>query len=261
MFLILSLFLSTAQASYVNVPDAQVLNRIQAGSSLPLSENLNILVWNIHKASSKDLWKRDMQKLMVGRSLSLIEEGVEDDYLPNALSEFKDFGWWIARSFFMETDHKATGVITGSLQEPSSQHFLRTRDLEPVINTPKMTLLTTYRLENGAQILVANIHGINFKSNGPFERQIDDLTEYASHWNEKIIIAGDFNTWNSGRLKYLDAKMKSIGLSEVVFRNENREQILDHIYFRGCFVQQADLHSEITSSDHPPLTANFKCPN
>lgn len=261
MIFLFSLLIAFARADYYNIPlDDEVLSPIAKTSTAPLPNQFSILVWNIYKAKNQFPWAYDMQKLMPGKSLALLQEGVEDTYIPNVLNTFTNFGWWMARSFFQENFKKATGVITGATQEPQSVAFLRSRDLEPVVNTPKMVILTTYTLENGSQLLVANIHAINFAPTNHFQRMIDDLVDGVKTWPGKMIIAGDFNTWNSDRTKYLQEKMSSLGLSEVKFRNETRDLILDRVFVRGCHILQAYIHDDIESSDHSPLTTELKCP-
>ncbi len=246
---------------YKIVPDSQVIEQLIASSKEPLKLNFGILVWNTHKATAKEAWRSDLVNLANGRSFVLLEEGMQDSYMPQALATVPSFGWTMGKTFYMNVDHNATGVITGSLQDPDKSYFIRSREFEPVINTPKITLLTTYVMEDGSQIMVGNIHAINFQKPEPFYHQVDDLMAFLANWKGKIILAGDFNTWIPVRTKYLVDKATSIGLTHVSFAVDPRplEKTLDHIFVRGCEVTDAKIQSEIHSSDHPPLTADFSC--
>lgn len=248
---------------YRVVPDSEVVEQLNPSGQVPMSSNLNILVWNVHKATGLEQWRMDLNQLAQGRSLALIQEGMQDDYMPKALSSVPSFGWTMGKTFYMNIDRNATGVITGAVQDPVSSRFLRSRDLEPLIKTPKITLLTAYEMEDHSQILVANIHAINFQKPEPFYRQIDDLIAVMKNWNGKIIFAGDFNTWIPVRTQYLIDQAKSIGLQHLTFAVDPRPQqkVLDHIFVRGCQVVDAKVHTEITSSDHSPLTADLNCGN
>jgi len=259
--LFVSFTVSTAHADFVIAPDDQVLGEISVGGSAPLPNQLKVLTWNIEKGKAQAAWAQDFQKLMTGTSLALLQEGVEESFVVDTLRLIRDLSWVIARTFFMETDRKGTGVITGSSQQPYSLAFLRTRDTEPVINTPKMTLFSTYYLESGERILVMNIHAINFTTPGPFYRQIDDAVGVMKGWEGKILAAGDFNTWAQNRTEYLLKKMKELELEHVTFKNDPRGLVLDHVFIRGCSTVEAQIHSDIHSSDHFPLTTEFSCPN
>jgi endonuclease/exonuclease/phosphatase (EEP) superfamily protein YafD len=246
---------------YKNVPDSQVIEQLIPSLKQPLKLNLDLLVWNTHKGSAKEAWRSDLVQLAVGKSLVLLQEGMQDSFMPGALAMVPAFGWTMAKTFYMNIDHNATGVITGSLQDPDQSYFIRSREFEPIINTPKITLLTTYVMEDGSQIIVGNIHAINFQSPEPFYHQVDDLMAFLANWKGKIILAGDFNTWIPVRTKYLVDKATTIGLNHVAFANDPRplEKTLDHIFVRGCEVQDAKILSDIRSSDHPPLTADLSC--
>ena len=244
-----------------NVPDDQVIEQLNSSGKMALKNNMSILVWNVKKGTGESAWQRDMDKLTKGKSLALLQEGLQDEKMPGILAGIPSYGWVMAKTFYMLVDHNATGVITGSIQDPNTSMFLRSPDMEPAINTPKISLLTTYTMADGSQIMVANIHAINVQTPEPFFRQIDGLIAELAKWNGKIILAGDFNTWIPQRTQYMQEKAKSIGLEQVVFANDprNPQHTLDHIFVRGCTVSNAKVWDKIKSSDHEPLTADLAC--
>lgn len=243
------------------VPDDRVLEQLAKANGTAINSQFDALVWNVKKADQKEVWRADLQKLAVGTSFVLLQEGMQDDYMPTAIASLADFGWTMAKTFFMNIDQDATGVITGSILNPVSSDFLRSRDLEPLIKTPKISLLTTYKLADGSSLLVINIHAINFQTPAPFYRQIDDIITYVSTWNGKILFAGDFNTWIPARLKYLIEQSKTVGLIHVEFAVDPRpiQKKLDHVFLKGCTATKAELLTQITSSDHPPIKLNLDC--
>ncbi len=250
-----------AQAAYGEVPESQVLNEISIGTNEFLPSRLQLMTWNIQKASGEIDWKKDLRKLAVDKHLVVLQEGIEERWVLNTLRSVKTLGWWMARSFFLDTDRNGTGVISGSQQTAWSQVFLKTRDREPFANTPKISLLTTYRLQNGSRLMVVNIHGINFTTLAPFQRQMRDVVGALKDWDDKIIWAGDFNTWNDDRTDYLKRLTRTLGLKSVRFQNDNRFLVLDHIFVRGCTALSSKVHSDIESSDHYPLSAELDCTN
>lgn len=245
------------------VPDPQVIEELVPSQNLTIPMQFDVLDWNVKKGDQKEVWLADLRKLSVDTSFVLLQEGLQDDFMPKALASLPELGWLMAKTFYMNIDHDATGVITGSVREPASSHFLRSRDLEPLIKTPKISLQTTYQLENGSPLMVINIHAINFQSPQPFYNQIDDIINYARQWKGKILFAGDFNTWIPIRLDYLIQKAKTIGLEHLEFAVDNRpsHKKLDHVLIRGCVATQAQILDQITSSDHPPLKLRLDCSN
>lgn len=250
---------SFAQADYEVVPDSQVTHEIAPGSIQAFSSKMSILVWNVFKGESETAWAQDMRELTKTRSLVFLQESVDDNFMMSVLRSIPSLGWLLARSFYMDTNRSATGVITGSAQTPLSSVFLRSRDREPFLNTPKMTLLTTYMMEDGSRLLAVNIHAINFRPSEAFYRQIDDIMGILKKWEGKIIFAGDFNTWAPARLEYLKKRTSSIGLKHVAFGRDPRRLILDHIFVRGCLPYGSEVRSDIQTSDHWPLTTHLLC--
>ena len=247
------------QPFYVVVPEKQVLQELAQAPAIPLASGISILVWNTQKGEGKENWAWDFRNLAKGKQLVFLQEGMNDNFMPSILRSMPDLGWLMAQNFYMKDSQDATGVITGHTQSPLSTVFKRTKDTEPITNTPKMTLFTTYVMEKGTRILVVNIHGINFTSLFPFYHQIDQVTELIKKWHGKVIFAGDFNTWAPGRTEYLSRKAQEAGLIEVAV-NSTRSLVLDHIFVRGCYPYRAEIHDEINSSDHKPLTADLVCP-
>lgn len=243
------------------VPDDQVIEVLTPTRSENLSSRLNILVWNVKKAEQKEAWLRDLKNLTQNSQLVLLQEGMQDSYMPTALESIREMGWIMAKSFYMKIDQDATGVITGSTSQALNSWFLRSRDLEPLIKTPKISLLTSYPLSSGEKILVINIHGINFQTPEPFFRQIDDIISFAKTWTGPIFFAGDFNTWIQSRLSYLVKQTESIGMKQVKFPNDTRpaHKKLDHAFVRGCEVLSSNLNFTVTTSDHPPLEIQLDC--
>lgn len=249
------------QASWEPVPDPQVVKEIEPSTDQPLPAQLSLMTWNIQKAQGQTQWQQDFQNLAAGKQIVLLQEGVEEPFIVAALRSAASLGWFMARAFFLETDHKATGVITGASRNPWSETFLRSPGREPISNTPKMSLLTTYQMQDGSRLLVVNVHAINFTTLGPFQKQIDQITGLIRQWTGRVVLAGDFNTWSPNRTHYLRQMSSAAGLQEVAFGNDSRKLVLDHIFLRGCAAYGAEVHSEIESSDHFPLTTELLCAN
>jgi endonuclease/exonuclease/phosphatase family metal-dependent hydrolase len=227
-----------------------------------VANSFELLVWNVHKGEDKALWAYDLNHLSRGVDFVLLQEGMNDDFMPSVLRGLNEFSFSMAISFVYQGKNKSTGVITGYRPAAESLFFRRSPIREPILKTPKMTLFSVHRLASGRPLLVANIHGINFVTNAKFRRQILDLVPTLKAFDGDIVFAGDFNTWNPGRLKFLTQTLEKVGLTELVPRLELNAQLeelrLDHIFVRGC-TGQAWMHTEIKSSDHKPLRARLNC--
>ncbi len=135
----------------------------------------------------------------------------------------------------------------------------RTLGLEPIVKTPKTTMLSVVPLDNGKKILFANIHGINKGNNKKFFDQIDKVIESIKSHDGPAIFAGDFNTNKKEKMPYLLAKGKEVGLDIIEYKDDKRKNKLDWILVRGCKVLSSTINYEITSSDHNALESEFLC--
>lgn len=260
-FLTLFLFLSSPSWAQKSLPPQdQVLIQLSPPSPRATKPNdFRVLVWNIQKAKAKNSWARDYENLVKASDLVLLQEGMKDSFVPGVLNRASKKSYWMAQSFLDKGGRESTGVITGSWTEASQKSWRRSPAREPVIHTPKMTLLTVYDLENGERLLVMNIHAINFVGTSDFEAQIEPLARILKEFQGKVLFAGDFNTWNQGRFEVLDRWTRFAGLQKVSLSGDTRKLKLDHIYLRGCTATRAEVLSQIQSSDHYPLNAEISC--
>jgi endonuclease/exonuclease/phosphatase (EEP) superfamily protein YafD len=84
--------------------------------------------------------------------------------------------------------------------------------------------------------------------------------EKLRHHEGPIVLVGDFNTWEKGRVSILDAVAKSIGLSHVTFPagiKNFRGHELDRVYVRGGSVDQQRVFVNLGASDHSMLAFKF----
>jgi endonuclease/exonuclease/phosphatase (EEP) superfamily protein YafD len=240
-------------------PDEVLLELTKKSHQIPQIPNqFSLLTWNIHKGTEGAPWARDLEALASGSQLVLLQEAVTSGFMTRTLEQLQNLSFMMAQSFFF-SDGISTGVATGSNITLEEKNFRQSPTREPITNTPKVTLLTVYQMQDGEPLLVMNIHGINFVTNKQWRQQLEDLRPYLLNFTGRIVFAGDFNTWNPGRSDYLDVFANQVGLHEVKFSNDTRSIKLDYIFLRGCTANKARLHSEIKTSDHFPLKAEIDC--
>jgi endonuclease/exonuclease/phosphatase (EEP) superfamily protein YafD len=231
------------------------IRQVRAGSTALDPGNISMLSWNIKKGSESG-WDSDLHRLAAEKDLVLLQEArlTPGFYrtLEDSMHRSGARGW------------KNSGVLTVSrathLNRCSYQHD------EPILGTPKASLLTEYRLVGvDDTLLVVNVHVVNFAIGlSEFREQIDDLHNVMARHRGPIIFSGDFNTWRTSRMTLLKRFTTNIGLRPVQFAEDNRTRkfghALDHIFVRGLRAVSSHVET-VDSSDHNPLITVFGTTN
>lgn len=226
-----------------------------AEQSAPLPRKLEILSWNIQKASRTG-WRQDLARLGGDVDLAFIQEADLHAglgaLLPAASHEAFAEGY--------TGSGKRTGVMTLSAHRPGWHCSLSV--LEPWLRTPKATSVTTHRLAGGEKKLLAvNLHAVNFALGlEDLQRQFAPLKDLIASHEGPVILAGDMNTWSESRQALLDRFALEFGLNPVSFNPDLRStafgNALDHIYVRGLRAESATV-IPVDSSDHNPLRVSL----
>ena len=239
-------------------------DRASTLKSLPLK--LNVLIWNIYKGANKSI-KKDYAEISQNKHLVLLQETQLNSKVKATFKGHPRLNYKMATSFKMFG--KANGVSTGSLVKSTEVSYVRSQR-ELGFTTPKIALLTHYPLQNGEELLVINIHAINFVNLSPFQNQIDDLLTRAQNHFGPVIFAGDFNTWSDGKFQYLTMIMESFGFDMAHFSNDTRvrapvisrwdsfDNPLDHVFVREAKIQEANVWTQFKGSDHNPITVKIE---
>lgn len=238
----------------------RTINTGQATYELSQSDTFKILVWNMYKGSNES-WEDDFKTLAQDANLLITQEMLYKDRMKKVFKSFGDFEYVTATSFYMYRKTR-TGVATISDTPALYKKFLRTKAREPVVRTPKVVLITKYPLANGEELLVANIHAINFVSAEKLRRQLDSVAREIKKHKGPAIFAGDFNTWSDKKQSYMRTITKMVGLEEAKFSGKDdrmkfRGKILDYIFYRGLTLKSAKVLGEVQGADHKPLIATF----
>jgi endonuclease/exonuclease/phosphatase (EEP) superfamily protein YafD len=241
------------------VKDTEVIASLAKTQKNMLPVELDLLTWNVQKGAGGDRFLQDLVYLADEKQILLLQEFLEDGRMDRTAKQMNQFQFLTARSFFWDDGKQPTGVATGSAANSVKQFFLRSPIYEPFSETPKMTLITDYLLENGATLKVINTHGINFTSTRALRKQLQAVADSVKDYKGKLIWGGDFNTWNNDRLEILLKITKSLQLKNVVFENDPRFLSLDHVFYRGCKLLYAHILKQVESSDHYPVYSAFDC--
>lgn len=178
-------------------------------------KKIDLLVWNIKKAEAGVKWQKDYDRLLFQHDLVAIQEA---SFKPNKKTMASNVE--VARQdgavSFYSKNKIGTGVATVSKIDPLKIKPLESPDREPFLHTPKMSLLTTYKIQGSSEdLLLVNTHAINFVSNEKFERQMLDIAKYIHSHKGPVAWVGDFNTWSDARLKILYKVVESLKVQSI----------------------------------------------
>jgi endonuclease/exonuclease/phosphatase (EEP) superfamily protein YafD len=214
------------------------------------------MTWNIYKSQAKH-WTEDFVRLSTDRDLLLLQEA---HLTPAFLAQLEQSGyrWFMVRAF--DLGGAETGVLTAGPAPVFGTCLSRTA--EPLIRLPKSALLVRYRLTGSSKELwVANVHGINFTLGAlGFEAQLESLAQALAPHDGPLVLAGDFNDWNVRRRRILQDIVRRLDLVPLRLAVDRRSRHwgrpLDHIFYRGLQVIEADA-VEVATSDHNPVRVTF----
>jgi len=234
-------------------------------ATLDVEKRVSVLVWNIKK-EQETCFTSSFETLARSRQLVLLQEV----HLQNQWNEsfFAGTGhhYAMATAFEYHTDNSPAGVAIGS-SVPATYHCQAqvTADVEPIVGTPKSSLIAQYPISTGGFLLVASVHGINRAPEAAFKRQIDQLCtslEQKLHSGEGrfCLLAGDFNTQSAAKLAYLQAASQRLGLVRVAFKPDERtvsklsQRPLDHAFVSSQLRVEAASCIDHGGSDHAAMT-------
>jgi len=188
-----------------------------------------------------------------------IQEAHLGDELKELLNK-NNLHWAMNTAFHLRK--RASGVMTASSVKAIAAQGLHQK--EPWIRLPKATLISHYPVKGMIEnLLVANIHGINFSLGTlAYRRQIDALYQEIRHHDGPVIVAGDFNSWSAARMRIVDGLVDRLGLGSVDWEESHHStrlfgNTIDHVFYRGLEPLSQESW-RVSSSDHNPIRITFQ---
>lgn len=221
-------------------------------------EQITLLNWNSHKETGQP-WLRELQRLIQDVDLLTLQEGAMGDGLRNLLEENYGGNWTLASAFTQSDIH--TGVLTASRIAPDFACSYRIE--EPIIVVPKTVLITRYPIAGTNQsLLLVNLHLVNFSLiTETYRKQLAKALDLIRQHQGPLLIAGDFNSWSNGRQVIMQNFADELHTDAVRFSPDQRitfrGQPLDHVFYRGLELIQAESR-QVTVSDHNPMRITFR---
>ncbi|GIU10955.1 MULTISPECIES: endonuclease/exonuclease/phosphatase family protein [unclassified Shewanella] len=235
--------------------DVQCISQPAKGN-LDRYGKLDVTTWNLYKQKN-DGWNETLKQLAERSDLLLLQEAQLTPEL-KAFIGSQELSMLLAKAFSFADE--PVGVMNLTRESATSSCVFR--KAEPYINYPKSMLISYYPLSDNSQLLVANIHSINFTFGlEEYQSQLRIVQEAIKGHQGPVIFAGDMNTWSDDRFDTVKQLAKLVGLIEAIPSVDSRTQILghnlDHIFYRDLELVKAE--SIITSSsDHNPVKAYFR---
>ncbi|PWC11263.1 endonuclease/exonuclease/phosphatase family protein [Brenneria corticis] len=229
---------------------------LPSGPLLLEKDVLRVMVWNIFKQQRMN-WLSVLQDFGRDAQLVLLQEAQSSPELIR-----------FATSNYLSTDQvpaiilpqHPSGVMTLSAAQP--MYCCPLREKEPLLRLSKSALVTVYSLPDGRQLMVINIHAVNFSFGVEvYSKQLETIGEQLIHHHGPVVMAGDFNAWSQPRIRALYRFATRMALQEVGFIDDYRRRVfgrpLDFVFYRDLTVVQSSI-LVTQASDHNPLLVEFQ---
>jgi endonuclease/exonuclease/phosphatase (EEP) superfamily protein YafD len=231
--------------------------------------SIKILNWNIAKKNHEKIWARDFLAILEQYKPDIVcLQEVRMGMVEKHIVGLAEMGWNFAPNFRDAHHNTYAGILTAARTRSIATRAIITEHHEPVLKTPKVSLITEYPISNRQEtLLTINSHLINFVALTKFSAQLHQLEAILSEHQGPIVFSGDFNTWSRSRRIFLEKVVTRLGLIPASFTTRDSQKIkrfllsppLDYIFYRGLDENRAKARvlDNISSSDHKPMLVEF----
>ncbi|MCF6173142.1 MAG: endonuclease/exonuclease/phosphatase family protein [Campylobacteraceae bacterium] len=222
-------------------------------------KDFNLLCWNVAKLSKKEKFKSYLKKLIIDEKLDfLLLQEVKEDIVKKI--GINDFSYILCAN--METKKHIYGVMSAFKFSCQNYKKILTNSKELSFLTRKSSLFTLHKIGNSRELLIVNLHAINFVTTKIFKEELWRIKTQISTFQGALIVAGDFNTWNKKRVEILEEFTKQLSLKEVNYKDDKNikrvfNKRLDYIFYRGLNLKASEVIKSIKFSDHNPIIVKF----
>ena len=235
----------------------------QAGSGEPphqqFPQRFGFLCWNVNKRRNYGAFRHWFQQWSEEWNLELIFLQ-EARFREGEVFLLPDFTYNAAAS--LQIGIRRFGVLTAAKTRPELSRGLQTRGREGFLGPRKSLLLEYYPTPGGDRLLCVNLHGINFRENRRFERELRRLADELRRHRGPMIVAGDFNSWNSSRQERLSRFSRELDLHRMETGEGRVKRFmgypLDIVLYRGLRLLRSEVVDLPKLSDHNPILAEFE---
>jgi len=226
-----------------------------------MPETFSLLCWNVHKNNRKNpKFKPFLKKLIKEKEIDILifQEAHFKDKRSCILPEFT-----FDAAANLEFRSEFYGVLTASKIKSENAEAFLSEGRETFMGPHKSLLLSLYTFEDGVELLILNVHAINFRENQHYHKEVERFLELMKIHEGPMVVAGDFNSWNKKRMERLKEVIEKLELKAVPFNKADKVKSflgnhLDFIFYRGMKLLEFEVDKEHKLSDHNPLLARFK---
>lgn len=259
--ILLSLSLNTFGAFGFNTtPEGVALLTLREEAVEVIGDSHSILLWNVFKEGKKT-FKAELNKIKEKHNpeITLFQEAIFSG--EESATCLKSSDCYFSQAF--TNSNKGYGVLTSSKHPVIHAEAIHSDSIEPVLSTPKTSLLTILQIGN-REVMIINTHGINFVTLMAYQQQLDEVVKKAKDFEGPLLWAGDFNSWNPGRYDLLDQATQKLNLKEASIDNPNLIKTffgfkLDRVFTRGLNLIKAQA-IKTKASDHNPIVIEVSLP-
>ena len=242
-----------------------------AAARSSLFRSVRVLNWNIHKGTHARFgseFARLARKadVIVLQEMSTHGIGSAPQEIVTALR-----GHSYVMAHAIRYQDGVAGCASGASAHVVRSKVLVTGDREPLVGTPKSSVVTIYRIVgSGDELLVANTHALNLAGKftfdlEPFRRQLAAVSQEIARHRGPVVWAGDFNTHDREKTDVLLAVTGRLGLAPVHVAESRYLMksldgfVLDHVFTRGLDDVRARALPG-NGSDHTAIELTFRVP-
>ncbi len=223
-------------------------------------DEFSILCWNVHKNNDTFSFANYIEEFFKRKPVDFFIFQ-EADFKHDVELNIPDLTFNAAAN--LEKGSSFYGVLTASKCKTMYSETFLSHGKELIFGPRKSLLLTKHSFKDESSLWILNLHAINFRENRHYYKEIDKIIEIIDDYDGAMIIAGDFNSWNKNRMKFLHTKMKNLNFTHVPFSKSDKvksfmKNHLDFIFYRGVELLEHSIERNHNLSDHHPLFAKFK---
>ena len=225
-----------------------------SANALPIP--FSLLCWNVYKKNRDDeRFGEFLQR--IDADLLLLQEA---EFRNGQPCRVEGYSYDAAANITFGSSN--FGVLTASRCQALETRAYLSQTRELYFATHKSLLLSRYALGEGNSLLVVNVHAINFRENSAYKKEKERILDYLQKDTGPLIVAGDFNAWNSTRGEKLLQIADSLGLKRVPLDSGDGVKSmfgnpLDFIFYRDLELLACEVLDDGGISDHRPLLARF----
>ncbi len=216
-----------------------------------------MICWNVAKASVRSDFKEYMKSLILKEDINLLL--LQEVKMEHKEEYLEDFSYILSAN--MQTKKHIYGVMSAFKADCSYEKSILSLKRELSLLTHKSSLLSIHELSDGKEILIVNIHAINFVTFKSFEKELGYIQKQLSSFKGALIVAGDFNTWSKKRAVILKRFVANLSLRQIDFNTQEMKKFfgntLDHVMYRNLSVKCVKVIKDDIFSDHNPMIVKF----